>query len=680
MVLPEGPPSPTPHPAGPTPRDARLRAPIGLAPDGTPVHLDLKEAVDSGMGPHGLLTGSSTAVLTRDVLLNLAATHIPDEATFVLLNGAEAPSAPLTALGRLPHTETVLDRPDLLPRMIEVLEGELSRRKRFLTATRTSSHSQYLRAPTPLPPFPALILVCHEFPQLIAAHPDFLPLLRRIGWLGRARGIHLLLTATSEPEIPELTGYLSYRIATSGTSGLLQADRGLPPIPFTFRSGEGSDEGSRADAGAEVDRRFAAPPPTHRIWLPPLDTAPTLDALAGPITTDSDQPPRFADETLHGTLQVPIAALDIPQEHRQDTVWLPVTGNVAVVGGPGSGRSTFLGTAIAALALSHSAPDVRIVAPDSAATPGYQRIPLIHGRAGDPGVMRDLYTRLDVPTGDTIVLIDDWPQFWAARPDWHDLLIEIARRGPHRGVHLIATATHWSDFDPRFADHFASRLELRLADPAQSAISPAAAAAVPAAQPGRGIVGSPSGPLHFVVTRPELAGMGHDDLIRALGTDHCAECGFTYAAVSPADLPARLRAAGARYASALLESSDLRRRPEPEVWSPLEYTCHVRDMLQVQRERLALALASDNPSFTPMGRDERPLRDDYNGQDPYAVLTDFDRNAEELAAAFEALAPAELSRTGTYNWPVTATRDLLWVGRHTVHETVHHLVDITRQR
>ncbi|WP_406044517.1 hypothetical protein OG799_08560 [Micromonospora sp. NBC_00898] len=40
-----------------------------------------------------------------------------------------------------------------------------------------------------------------------------------------------------------------------------------------------------------------------------------------------------------------------------------------------------------------------------------------------------------------------------------------------------------------------------------------------------------------------------------------------------------------------------------EVWSPLEYTCHVRDVLRVQGERLALALVTEEPEFTPMGRD-----------------------------------------------------------------------------
>jgi hypothetical protein len=34
---------------------------------------------------------------------------------------------------------------------------------------------------------------------------------------------------------------------------------------------------------------------------------------------------------------------------------------------------------------------------------------------------------------------------------------------------------------------------------------------------------------------------------------------------------------------------DLRTRPQPHVWSPLEYGCHVRDMLLVQRERVLTA-------------------------------------------------------------------------------------------
>ncbi|WP_458319575.1 hypothetical protein [Mycolicibacterium brisbanense] len=36
-----------------------LRVPIGVSEDGTPVHLDLKEAAQNGMGPHGLCVGAT---------------------------------------------------------------------------------------------------------------------------------------------------------------------------------------------------------------------------------------------------------------------------------------------------------------------------------------------------------------------------------------------------------------------------------------------------------------------------------------------------------------------------------------------------------------------------------------------------------------------------------------------
>ena len=158
--------------------------------------------------------------------------------------------------------------------------------------------------------------------------------------------------------------------------------------------------------------------------------------------------------------------------------------------------------------------------------------------------------------------------------------------------------------------------------------------------------------------------------------DRCAECGFGYATVPAADLPRRLTDGGHRFAAALAAHPEPRRRPAPSVWSPLEYGCHLRDVLRVQAERLALALRADNPEFAPMGRDERAVRDRYHAQDPAVVRAELTAAAGELAAAFGRLGPREWDRTGVYTWPAVAPRTMLWLGRHTVHEIEHHLGDI----
>ncbi len=164
----------------------------------------------------------------------------------------------------------------------------------------------------------------------------------------------------------------------------------------------------------------------------------------------------------------------------------------------------------------------------------------------------------------------------------------------------------------------------------------------------------------------------------ACGVDRCDECGFRYASVADDALPGRLREFGGRYAAALGAIRQPRRRPAEQVWSPLEYACHVRDVFRVQGERLALALEVDEPEFTPMGRDERVVADAYNAQDPAVVLAELAGAAADLAVAFSTLGRTELARTGVYPWPAPQVRTLSWLGQHTIHEGEHHLLDLRR--
>jgi S-DNA-T family DNA segregation ATPase FtsK/SpoIIIE len=212
------------------PRD-RLRVPIGVAPSGEAVKLDLKEAAQSGMGPHGLVvgaTGSGKSELLRTLVLGLAVTHSCQTLNFVLVDFKGG--ATFTRLDDLPHTSAVItnlaDDLALVDRMRDALEGELNRRQELLrSAGNYANVKDYERARengAPLAPIPSLLVVVDEFSELLTAKPDFIDLFIMIGRIGRSLGVHLLLASQrlEEGRLRGLDTYLSYRIGLRTFSGL----------------------------------------------------------------------------------------------------------------------------------------------------------------------------------------------------------------------------------------------------------------------------------------------------------------------------------------------------------------------------------------------------------------------------------------------------------------------------
>ena len=162
--------------------------------------------------------------------------------------------------------------------------------------------------------------------------------------------------------------------------------------------------------------------------------------------------------------------------------------------------------------------------------------------------------------------------------------------------------------------------------------------------------------------------------------DRCDECGFTYDLDSaPAAATAIVIAASELAALLSDRTTDVRTRRDPATWSALEYGCHVRDVLLVQRERVLAARRTDCPSFDPMGRDERVEHDGYADQDPLDVARQLGDAAHLFANDLARLDPTEWDRTLMYNYPAVFERSLRWVAVHTVHEVRHHLLDVRRQ-
>jgi S-DNA-T family DNA segregation ATPase FtsK/SpoIIIE len=293
-------------------------------------------------------------------------------------------------------------------------------------------------------------------------------------------------------------------------------------------------EGTESLLDVLVRRLAGAGVPAHQVWLPPLAHAAGLDELLGPLVTEPALGYTVANPHLRGNLQVPVAQVDKPYEQRRDLLWLTLsggTGHAAVVGCPQSGKSTLLRTVLCGLSLTHTPAQVQFYCLDfgGGGLAGLRELPHVGGVAGRPepaavrrtvGEVAGLLAERErhgrtAPEGrsDVFLVVDGWSTIRGEYEDLEPVITDLATRGLSYGVHLVASASRWMDFRPAIRDLFGSRLELRLGDPADSAVSRKAADNVPKTMPGRGI--TPEG-LHFLAALPAAAGADQTRLVKAI--------------------------------------------------------------------------------------------------------------------------------------------------------------------
>ncbi|MBY0442981.1 MAG: type VII secretion protein EccCb, partial [Mycobacteriaceae bacterium] len=210
----------------------RLRVPIGATSAGRPLELDIKEAAEQGMGPHGLCigaTGSGKSELLRTVALGLMALNSPQVLNLILIDFKGG--ATFLGMERAPQVAAVItnlaEEEPLVARMREALTGEMNRRQQLLRAAgnmvsvaayedarRSGKISEKYCGTNIFGALPTLCIIVDEFSELLSQYPDFVDVFVAIGRLGRSLGMYLLLASqrVDEARLRGLEAHLSYRI------------------------------------------------------------------------------------------------------------------------------------------------------------------------------------------------------------------------------------------------------------------------------------------------------------------------------------------------------------------------------------------------------------------------------------------------------------------------------------
>jgi hypothetical protein len=161
-------------------------------------------------------------------------------------------------------------------------------------------------------------------------------------------------------------------------------------------------------------------------------------------------------------------------------------------------------------------------------------------------------------------------------------------------------------------------------------------------------------------------------------TRRCEQCGLAAGDVNPADIADRAFVAAEEWVQILRSSPAVRERPRPDVWSPLEYGAHVRDVYLLFDARLVQMLTVDDPIFANWNQDETAISSRYAEADPEEVAAELEAAATAFAARLGSLSPEQWSRHGRRSDGAEFT--VATFSQYFLHDVVHHLWDVTGQQ
>lgn len=315
-------------------------------------------------------------------------------------------------------------------------------------------------------------------------------------------------------------------------------------LPDEFEQPQVPDEpdgpGSPTLLSTALERLADSGPPAHQVWLPPLDTPPTLDQILPPLDHHPEHGLTTTGWPGRGRLAVPIGIVDRPFEQVRDLLSVDLSGSgghVTIAGGPQSGKSTLVRTLICALALTHTPREVQFYCLDFGggslgSLAGLPHVGSVAARVDEERIGRTIaevtaildererlflmngldsmveYRRRraagdfpDQPLGDVFMVVDGWSTVRADHQDLIPVLTRIASRGLNYGIHLIVTTARWVELAAAVRDQSGTRIELRMGDAMESMVDIRKAGTVPRL-PGRGL--TTDGKLHYIAALPRI--------------------------------------------------------------------------------------------------------------------------------------------------------------------------------
>lgn len=233
----------------------RLKVPLGRNPTtGKTVFLDLKEANEGGMGPHGMMTGMTGSGKSETLLqfaLALGMLH-PPEMLQLLLGDFKGESA-FAPLVDLPHAQSgvisnMAESEHKLDRFEDALNGEVARRLRILKTAGYKDVRDYERARATtrpdLEPLGALVIIIDEFSELLRLRAGIAEVCDAVGRQGRALWIHII-NASQRAEVGKMSGLMAQQ---TFAIGLKVKDAGQSRMaidsPRAFDDLKGAPEGT----------------------------------------------------------------------------------------------------------------------------------------------------------------------------------------------------------------------------------------------------------------------------------------------------------------------------------------------------------------------------------------------------------------------------------------------------